>query len=855
MAALANTETLLNQACGEYGERKWAPPPCQEGCPVGTDIPSYLTLAWQGKYREAFEVIQSTNPFSSVCGRVCAKPCEIQCRRDDNDAAVAIREVKRFVTDRAGHDFDLPEAKVTQTKTIGIVGGGPAGLTAAQDLAEAGYEVHIYEKRGQLGGMMEAGIPTYRLPRKLLREDIDRILQHCPGITVHLNCALGEHVALDELKSRHDAVLLAIGLWKDRKLGVPGELEGLRGLHGIDFLIQANEGEALKLPAKVIVVGGGNVAMDTARTALRSGATEVELFCLESRDEMPAWGDEIEAAEVEGVSVNPGWGPTQILHEDGKVVGVEFMRCVSVFDKEERFNPTFDPQRTKAVPCDALLVSIGQMAENPWVDGESQLWAGAYVKASFETMRTADPKVFAAGDGAFGPSAIVHAMAHGHRASYYILAYLKGDEPAPYELSYQNRQLPVAQDDRWELLPREQGKFLGLGSKCDLLSESEETLNEDAVRDQAARCLRCDAETGTANYSRRTRDHINAMSRTMPGNTQKLKQLWHSRLRVRENPYPEDCPASIDDIVFMAAAMTRLIIDPYREACELTTRLGGQIGLKAPFLFAGFDDAPKVVRHALGRAVKAVGCAYIGRRPLPDCEDSPWFLLHGDGDSCPDGSTPSGIIYLSQERLKEDGLSRQGSGQLLGLVVTSSTLADGLAFALENDLDLLVLDGSLGMDQSGNEAEGPFDLTVVRDAIQTLREQKKEEQISLLYFGGLRTGTDVAKMLAMNCTAGVFGAALGLAMGGRVGDGQIEFEDSLSFDGQVTEEQFEVQIEERTAAAVNWIKACIQEVALIPRCLGKTNVHNLEVEDIRSITVNTSKAMGVPLASGYAIRT
>jgi len=264
------TAPALYDEYDEHHQVQWIPAPCQRACPVGTDVPSYVALIWEGRYEEAVEVISATNPFSSICGRACAKPCETSCRRGESDAPVAIRNLKRFALDQLGRDYHLPPVPVTRAQTIGIVGGGPTGLTAAQDLARAGYGVHVYEMAGHLGGMMRS-IPDFRLPRRIVEEDIDRLLEHCPGIDVHLNCALGHGVSVEELESRHDAVLLAIGLSKGRRLGIPGEIEGLAGLHGIELLAEVSEGRRPTLDGTAAVIGGGNVAMDMARAALRLG--------------------------------------------------------------------------------------------------------------------------------------------------------------------------------------------------------------------------------------------------------------------------------------------------------------------------------------------------------------------------------------------------------------------------------------------------------------------------------------------------------------------------------------------------------------------------------------------------------
>lgn len=820
----------------EYHDPNYAPAPCQQTCPVGTDVPSYLGLIWEGKYDAAFDVISQNNPFATVCGRVCSKPCELDCRRAESDGAVGIRALKRYVCETVGKYFKRPPVKVTKKKTVGIVGGGPAGLTAAQDLAEAGYAVHVYEKRARLGGMMAAGIPPFRLPSDLLGQDIERLLEHCPGIEVHTGCELGKDVSLAELKKRHDAVLLAVGLWKDRKLNVPGEDDGIRGLQGIQFLTDVNDGVKTKLKGKVVVIGGGNVAMDVARTARRVGPDSVELYCLESREQMPAWKHEILEAEAEGVRMNPGWGPKQILHDGKKVKGIEFMRCVSVFDEGGRFSPKYDANQTLKVSCDTILLSIGLSADSEALEKDGLVQRG-YVRAGLDTMRTDDPKVFAAGDGAFGPSAIVTAMHHGHRAAHFLRAHLEGEKkPQPYRTPYRTCKVKVAQDPRWEKLNREEPVFCGVGEAPSLYAECDLTFDTETAGRQAARCLRCDAETGSADYTRRTRDLMHRMARTKKDEFEKQSDILRARLRPRENPFPAERGAHLDDVVFLAAGLTRLVIDPYREACSTETKVG-PLTLGLPYFFTGFDGAPAPVREALARAAEGSGCGYVGKRSLGD--KTPWLQLLGAKDK-PDPKA-AGVVWVLGKKfqaVKPAGLKK---GQLAGLSVAAPALAKAIPFALENKFDFLLLDGSSGVEKPWVELEGAPDLTVLRDAIKILRELNREEDIALVYFGGMRTGTDVAKVLAMNANAGMFGVSMALALGGTIEHLTISFPEGANAD-------------ELAKAGANWIKGTVQETAIIARCTGKTNVHNLEPEDMRTITLATEEALGIPLASGGGAR-
>ena len=268
MSELSMRGEFPPELADDTGDTNFVPAPCQVACPVGTDAPSYLAYIWEEKYEEAFEAITATNPFSSICGRVCDAPCEPACRRTDSDGPIAIRNLKRFVMDKLGRDIHLPPVRVSKKETVGIVGGGPAGLTAAHDLAVAGYEVHVYEMSDRLGGMMIWGIPAFRCPPETIEEDMQRLLKRCPGIKIHLDTALGANFTLDDLKQRHDAVLLTIGAWWGKKMDVPGE-DDARVIDGVSFLRRVNGGERPELPETVVVIGGGDVSMDACRVSKR----------------------------------------------------------------------------------------------------------------------------------------------------------------------------------------------------------------------------------------------------------------------------------------------------------------------------------------------------------------------------------------------------------------------------------------------------------------------------------------------------------------------------------------------------------------------------------------------------------
>jgi NADPH-dependent glutamate synthase beta subunit-like oxidoreductase len=400
--------------------------------------------------------------------------------------------------DRLGATHRLPPVHVSKRQTVGVVGGGPAGLTAAQDLAEAGYAVHVYELTGKLGGYMTHGIPAFRCPPEIFREDIDRLLERCPGITVHLNTGLGDDVSLEQLKDRHDAVLLTIGAWWGKGLPLDGPAADGRVVDGVTFLRRVNDGERPELPRSVVVVGAGDVAMDACRAALRlPGCEEVKVLYRRGPDEIPARKDELEGALAEGVDLRYNVQPVAVLNGDRPFA----LRCIETAlgepGEDGRRLPLDVPGSEHDVDCGLVILATGQKSVSAHLERHG-LMAGETVRTDWESMRTVDPKVFAAGDGAFGPSTIVTAMYHGHRAAYYIKAFLEGVEsPLPYRTPYKTRRVPVAQDAEWEVFDREHQAFHGVGENPIEFPEIESTYDDAAARREAARCYRCDAETGS----------------------------------------------------------------------------------------------------------------------------------------------------------------------------------------------------------------------------------------------------------------------------------------------------------------------------------------------------------------------
>lgn len=836
MAVYDINRILVPDAPPEYedhtGQNHYVPAPCQVACPVGTDAPSYLAYIWEGKFEQAFEAITSTNPFSSICGRVCDAPCEPACRRADSDGPVQIRNLKRFIMDKVGHRYDPPPVPVTKKQTVGVVGAGPAGLTAAHNLCVAGYEVHVYEMTDRLGGMMIWGIPAFRCPPAVIQEDIDRLANRCPGLKIHLNTALGEGLTLDELKQRHDAVLLTIGAWWGKPMQIPGESDD-RVVDGVSFLRRINGGERPTLPETVVVVGGGDVAMDACRVAKRlPGCKQVKVVYRRGPDEIPARPIELEGAIEEGIEF--------VYHTKQVAVearGVELsLRCVKTEpgepDPDGRRRPVDVAGSEHEIACGMVIAAVGQQSECDDLDQRGMMLSDR-VRADFDGMRTDDPKVFAAGDGAFGGSTIVMAMHHGQRAAYYVKAFLEGrPNPMPYRTPYRTRCVPVAQDLQWEQLSVHEPEFFGLGDKPIAFPEIEATYSYQTAREEAARCYRCDAETGSADYSVQHREDIFSMARTNPMDHAKHQAMFQRRIRPRRNPFPPGRPATMDDLTFLPANLSRLVIDPYREACRVGTDIGSRYELAQPFFVTGFDHAPADVREAVAAGLNASNCGYVGVQAIG--ESVPWFQL-----VTPAGAVPSkdaaALIFVADE-FESIEIERLFADQLIGLAVSSlAALERVIPYALERKFDMLLLDGTGNLGGEWPELAGAPDLRILRDAVAILRRLKQEEVIDLVYFGGTRSGTDAAKLIALGAKAVVFGAAVGFAVGGEIMGGN-----TLQFGSGHSDV-------DRSQATVNIIKASVGEASMMARCTGKTKVQNLEPEDLRSITLATAEATGIPL--------
>ncbi len=513
----------------EYWQRQIK---CQWGCPVHTDARGYVIAIAEGRYLDAYRIARAPNPFASICGRVCGAPCEVECRRGSIDDAVTIRALKRFVTEQHGVESNNPAETIQFSKArrdtsnpkagtkVAIIGGGVAGLTAAHDLALLGYKVTVFEAGPAAGGMLMTGVPVYRLPRELVQMEINAILSL--GVELRLNTAVGKDITIPEMQRQgYEAILIAAGLQKGRDLKIEGaNLQGV--LSGIDFLKEVNTGKDVHLGEKVVVIGGGNVAFDVARSAirrggvsyraeaqdfyeatdasrmaLRTGAKEVHLVCLESRNEMPADEIEIKEGVEEGVTLHPSRGPMRIVGKEGKVSGLATEKVKSVFDKQGRFNPVFDEAPGEIIEADTVILSIGQSSDLTLLKDVPELSTtkSGLIQIDPVTKKTNVPYIFACGDVAEGARLFIHAVASGQRAATSIDEYLRGNEIEEEKFGY--FELPVLHQmsNRYIQLNRTNPPALEPSTRANSTQLVELNFEEEVAREQGERCLHCQINT------------------------------------------------------------------------------------------------------------------------------------------------------------------------------------------------------------------------------------------------------------------------------------------------------------------------------------------------------------------------
>ncbi|MCP4567445.1 MAG: FAD-dependent oxidoreductase [FCB group bacterium] len=530
--------------------------PCRSACPVDTDSGKYVQLIAQKKYEEAFRVARSPNPLASICGRVCAAPCEDACRRGAIDDPVSIRALKRFVMERFGSESQKPEAfrALLQTresagaqspghlsafppdrkstgKKVAVIGSGPAGLGAAHDLVLMGHEVTILDSADEAGGMMRFGIPEYRLPRGVLSKEIGNI--QSLGVNIRTNSPLTSEYGISQLRSEgFDAIFIGIGTQAGMALNIPGaDLDGV--IKAVDYLLNINRGYRVNLGDNVLVIGGGSVALDAARTAvrgfyspqdaidaaadagalhtaidaarsaMREGSLNVHIASLESFVEMPAamtsqGKEELHEATLEGITFHPSKGPKAIIGEDGRVKGIELIDVDRVFDDEGRFNPSFVAGSEEFHSFDSIILAIGQRADTGFIhpDDGIELTPRGTIKADSDTLATTAPGVFAGGDAVFGPRILIEAVENGKRAARSIHEYLSSSSSS-VKTDVTIEKIPIDQyrtPPQYEKHKRCRPPAIDTERRTGI-SEVEEVYREEGAVRQAERCLLCHVET------------------------------------------------------------------------------------------------------------------------------------------------------------------------------------------------------------------------------------------------------------------------------------------------------------------------------------------------------------------------
>ena len=476
--------------------------PCKTACPAHLPVQGYIKMASQGRYMDALKLIKNENPFPAVCGAICNRRCEDACTRGTIDEPIAIDEIKKFIAAKEINEKDryIPktvnhEGKQFEEK-IAIVGAGPAGMSAAYYLRCKGYPVTVFEREDKAGGMLLNGIPSFRLEKDVIAAEIEVL--KTMGVEFRFGIDVGSDVTIQQLRDEgYKAFYIAIGARGGRMAGVPGE-DAKGVMSGIEFLNKVNKDEEhMKLSGKTVVIGGGNVAMDVARTALRAGSDDVSMYCLESRDEMPAAKDEIEEALEENISINNGWGPKEIITENGRVKAVVLKKCTSVFNAEKRFAPVYDENDTITIECNNVLLSIGQQIiwGNLLAGTKVELNKNGTAKADPVTYQTAEPDIFVGGDVYTGPRFAIDAIAAGKEGCVSIHRFVhKGHSltlatDLRHFIELDKNNLDIEEYDN----AKRQRPGRKSGDAASTYRDLREIFTEEQLKTEASRCLGCGA--------------------------------------------------------------------------------------------------------------------------------------------------------------------------------------------------------------------------------------------------------------------------------------------------------------------------------------------------------------------------
>lgn len=471
---------------------------CQHRCPAHMDVPGYIRLIQEGKYRESYELMKETNPFPAVCGYICPHPCESRCKRGDFDRPVAIDALKRFVTDyiyKNKISVSSPKIKQKEEK-VAIIGAGPAGLTAANDLAGMGYKVTVFEKESQVGGMMMWAIPSYRLPRDQIMFDVSHILER--GVDIRTNTPIGSpgKTISDLFKEGYKSVFIAVGAQKGKRLEIPGE-DGTKGVVDcLEFLKNVNDGDTRSPGKKVVVIGGGNSAIDAARTAHRLGP-EVYIVYRRTREEMPALPWEVEEADHEGIQFHFLAAPVRVLTENGKVKALECIKMrLGKPDNSGRRRPEPVPNSEFTIETDCIITAISQESDLKFLGDDHGLdvtkWGTLAVS---DTLMTNKKGIFAGGDVTLGPSTVIECIAQGHVAAKAIDRFIRGEEVQEPKkkawVTLLDNEFDL-REENYDAVPRQQMQMLPVEDREGTFNLVELGLTEAQAKIEALRCLKCD---------------------------------------------------------------------------------------------------------------------------------------------------------------------------------------------------------------------------------------------------------------------------------------------------------------------------------------------------------------------------